>query len=412
MTTPFVLGVNYWPRRKAMNWWKQFDADEVREEFDIIASVGMNVVRIFLLWDDWMPTPTTVDAACLDNLGTVLDIAAERNLGLDITFFTGHMSGPNWAPGWMLSDEVPFPVPALSSHQRQVISGGQEVHTNYRNFFNDPLVIDAAKLLLHTVVDRYEDHAGVWMWNLGNEPDLFAWPADHAQGQAWVREMTALIKALDPIHPVTCGLHMDSVVQNNGLRPNEVFAETDVAVIHGYPMYAGWSRQPLDPDFVPYACALVSAFCGKPTLAEEWGGCTTDQAQSEVWEWEGYNRTHKQFMASEADFADYVGKVLPNLLEVGSTGALLWCFADYVPELWDSPPCDYQRHERFFGLVRPDGSLKPHADVIRAFAATNPTVQPATRTVTLDVTPDAYFDAPLEHSSRLYRDYIARYEGE
>jgi len=30
---------------------------------------------------------------------------------------------------------------------------------------------------------------------------------------------------------------------------NEVYAETDVAVMHGYPMYAeGWSMSDLDPD--------------------------------------------------------------------------------------------------------------------------------------------------------------------
>ena len=31
--TDFTLGVNYWPRRKAMYWWTDFDAGEVREEF-------------------------------------------------------------------------------------------------------------------------------------------------------------------------------------------------------------------------------------------------------------------------------------------------------------------------------------------------------------------------------------------
>ncbi len=32
MTDPFILGVNYWPRKKAMYWWSDFDAGEVREE--------------------------------------------------------------------------------------------------------------------------------------------------------------------------------------------------------------------------------------------------------------------------------------------------------------------------------------------------------------------------------------------
>ena len=80
----------------------------------------------------------------------------------------------------------------------------------------------------------------------------------------------------------------------------------------------------------------------------------------------GEHRT--QFMASEDDFAAYMAAVLPKLVEVGATGAMTWCFADYVPELWDRPPCDEFKHERFFGLVRPDGSLKPHAKAIRDFA--------------------------------------------
>ena len=26
---PFVLGVNYWPRKKTMAWWANFEEDEV-----------------------------------------------------------------------------------------------------------------------------------------------------------------------------------------------------------------------------------------------------------------------------------------------------------------------------------------------------------------------------------------------
>ena len=54
---PFVLGVNYWPRRKAMAWWSEFDAGEGREEFTLIRELGLRLVRIFLLWDDWQPAP-------------------------------------------------------------------------------------------------------------------------------------------------------------------------------------------------------------------------------------------------------------------------------------------------------------------------------------------------------------------
>ena len=108
MTEPFILGVNYWPRKKAMYWWSDFDAGEVREEFAIIHELGLSLVRIFLLWDDFQPTPNEVSLSSLKNLATVCDIAADLQLKLGITFFTGHMSGPNWAPRWMLQIIILF----------------------------------------------------------------------------------------------------------------------------------------------------------------------------------------------------------------------------------------------------------------------------------------------------------------
>jgi endo-1,4-beta-mannosidase len=408
MAQPFTLGVNYWPRRKAMSWWSQFDAAEVRDEFAIIAGIGMNVVRFFLLWDDFQPTPDRVSPEALKNLETVCDIAADRNLGIDLTFFTGHMSGPNWAPRWLLDKEAPHPSP----HVRQVVSGGQIVAGSYRNQYTDPTALEAERLLLRTVVGRLKDHPAIWLWNLGNEPDLFAWPQNADQGRAWVKEMTGLIKSIDPRHPVTCGLHIASLQEDNGLRIHDVYSETDIAVMHAYPMYLPWARHNLDPDLVPFTCALTSALCGKPTLMEEWGGCTALPGQdSYLWEWTAYGQPRQQFMASEEEFAAYVEAVLPKLVEVGSTGAMLWCFADYVEDLWDQPPCLESRHERFFGLVRRDGSLKPHAEVIRRFAATGPVVneQPA-RQVILDISAEEYYSAPGQHIVRLYEQYISQYE--
>jgi endo-1,4-beta-mannosidase len=403
---PFVLGVNYWPRTKAMYWWRDFDAREVAQDFALIASLGMTVVRIFLLWDDWQPSPDSVSADCLNNLRTVCDLAAQHRLKLNITFFTGHMSGPNWAPTWLLDDAATYPSP----HVRQLVSGAQVVARSYRNPFSDPVAREAARLLLCTVVDALKTHPAIWLWNLGNEPDLFAWPESAAAGRAWVREMTQLIKTLDPQHPVTCGLHVASLLEDNHLRVPDVFAETDVAVMHAYPMYLPIAREPLDPDLVPFSCALVTALCGKPTLMEEWGGCTTTPGKpSEVWEWVAYGQLRRQFMASEDDLAAYVTAVLPKLLQVGASGALLWCFADYHEALWDKPPCDEARHERFFGLVRPDGSLKPHAEALRAFAATHPTVQPANYALPADAAVD-YYARPAERFAELYQAYLKQYD--
>lgn len=410
MSQPFTLGVNYWPRRKAMYWWSQFDAGEVREEFAIIKEIGMTVVRLFLLWDDFQPDPNSVNTEAVNNLVKVADIAVENGLGLDVTFFTGHMSGPNWSPRWLLGGDLP---PAAHSHWlRDVVSEGKLTDKGYRNMFHDEQAIKAERLLLQTVVGALKDHPAVWMWNLGNEPDLFAWPNSSDEGAAWVKEMVTLIKSIDPKRPVTIGLHGDGIHRDNGLRVDKVYAQTDVAVMHSYPMYSDWARKPLDPDYVPFTCAITAALAGKPVLMEEFGGCTALPGEaSYMMKWKETNgRDREQFMASEEDFAEFLSLTIPKLQHSGATGAMLWCYADYIPELWNVPPCQNAVHERFFGLVRPDGSLKPHAKVIQEFAKTKPMVQPIPEYAKINITADEFYKEPLGNLVDLYAEYLRKME--
>ncbi|OGO50301.1 MAG: hypothetical protein A2W37_09865 [Chloroflexi bacterium RBG_16_63_12] len=274
------------------------------------------------------------------------------------------------------------------------------------------MALAAEKLQLQTVVGAYKDHPAMWMWNLGNEPDLFDWPQSPEAGREWVKEMVAAIRTLDAQRPITCGLHAASLSEHNNLRIDQVYSETDVAVMHSYPMYTPLARHPLDPDFVPFTCALTAALCGKPVLMEEFGGCTAPPGEpSQTWKWRAYGRPRAQFMASEEDLAEFLRQSLPRLVEVGAQGALVWCFADYAPELWDRPPCDQSRHERFFGLVRPDGSLKPHAQVLKQFAAARPVIRPIPEFARLAVNPDEFYDtavAPSAHLPALYQAYLSQ----
>ncbi|MFC1936471.1 glycoside hydrolase family 2 TIM barrel-domain containing protein [Chloroflexota bacterium] len=404
---PFVLGVNYWPRRKAMYWWGDFDPGEVDEEFALIAELGLNVVRMFLLWDDFQPEPSDVSEEALSNLVVVADTAAKYNLGLDVTFFTGHMSGPNWAPGWLLGGQLP-----PKEWGRQVVSGGKVVMEGYRNMFHDPVALGAQKILIERVVKRLKDHSGIWMWNLGNEPDLFAWPDTFKDGRGWTREMRDLIRQIDPVHPVTCGLHGDSLYRDNGLRIDQIFAETDVAVMHSYSIYTDWLEDPLDPDFAAFSCALTAALCGKPVLMEEFGGCTAQPGEpTHTIEWDSLGRKRKQLMVSEEDLAEFIRLSLQRLVETGATGAIVWCFADYIPELWDKPPCVEARHERFFGLVRPDGSLKPHAKELQKFADRKPVIQAMPDYARFAVDPDDYYEFPLIKIKEFYEKFKTGTEG-
>jgi len=401
MTEPFILGVNYWPRRKAMGWWRDFDPGEARDEFALIRDLGLRAVRLFLLWDDFQPQADQVAPTALARLVQVADLAAEHELRLDVTFFTGHMSGSNWAPGWLLDERLP--PPAASG---PVVSGGRVVASGYRNPYVDAQALRAERLLIRTVVGALRDHPAIWLWNLGNEPDVFALPPDAESGPRWVRTMTAAIRDVDDRHLVTCGLHLANLVADNGLRIDRIFETADLATAHPYPLYTDWANGPLDPDFAPFCSAVTASLAGRPVLVEEFGACTTSPGQpSRVRTWMAAGTERRQFMASEEAAAEYIAAVLPRLVEVGALGALIWCFADYHRSLWERPPFQDARHERFFGLIRPDGSLKPHALILRDFAATHPVVQPAPAHARMTIDPDTFYRDPMAHLPGLYRQF-------
>ena len=227
-TERFPLEVNYRPRRKVMYWWKQFDAGEVRDEFTRVRAVGCDVVPIFLFWEDFQPDPESVDGTALAHLEVVADASRDAGTGLDVTFFTGHVSGPNWVPTWLLGGDT-FPAPGI----RQVVLGvAKVVPGHYRNLFTDPVAITASRLLLTAVVTTRRRHPAIRCWNLGNEPDLFSWPPDHLTGGVWVRQMADTIKSVDDVQPVTFILHVDNLQYTNRLSVPDVFIETDFAVLY------------------------------------------------------------------------------------------------------------------------------------------------------------------------------------
>lgn len=397
---PFLFGVNYWPRRKAMYWWKDFDAAEVREEFALIRDVGIGYVRFFMLWEDFQPTPETVSPEALKNLHTVADIAAEFGLKLEPTLFTGHMSGPNWAPTWLMSDKPAVPG------WRPVISGGAVDPRQIYNVYVTPWVVEAEERMVRAIVSELKGHPAVWAYSLGNEPDLFCHPPTHEDGKAWVKRIVDVIQDVEPDRPVTIGLHTASIEGEVGLRVNDLAEVTDFSVMHGYSIYAPWAKTPLDTDVVPFANALTAALAGRPCLFEEYGLCTAWPGQpSHYEEYPRIGQMTKQYFPSEEAGAEYYYHVMRKLHKTGALGAFGWCFADYVESLWDKPPCNEFIHERFFGLVRPDGSLKEIAKVIREFAATKPVIQPQSHKLDLGVTPEGYYANPGGNLRRLFKGF-------
>ena len=105
------------------------------------------------------------------------------------------------------------------------------------------------------------------------------------------------------------GLCTSSLVSDSGLRVHDIFGETDLAVMHGYPMYESWARSPLDSEFVPFITALTHALSGKPTLMEELGGPTAEPGKDSGFiTFNQLGMETRQFMASDEDLAEHLGQ--------------------------------------------------------------------------------------------------------
>jgi hypothetical protein len=89
-----VLGTNYFPRNSGPYMWKDdfFSIEEISNDFRLCKmELGFDVIRIFLIWEDFMPTASAVSESAVEKLVQVANAADKWSLKLDITFFVGHM---------------------------------------------------------------------------------------------------------------------------------------------------------------------------------------------------------------------------------------------------------------------------------------------------------------------------------
>ena len=393
---PFRLGVNYWPARSAMGWWRRFDREEVVVDFDAIARAGMDSVRCFLRWEDFQPEPARIDRAMLGHLLTVADAASRAGLQLVPTLFTGHMSGVNWIPRWAIGGADRDP-------RFRVVAGGRVVPDGIRDWFTDEAVADAQGLMAREAAAALAGHEALWAWDLGNENSNCSVPPDHESGRRWLGRMTTAIRGADPGAAITIGLHMEDLEEDRHIGPREAAEVCDFLTMHGYPIYASWAGGRTDPDVAPFLARITRWLGGgKDVFFSEFGLPTARHGDETGSAGAGAEGT---FLVDEEEAASYTALVLGGLRRAGCTGAMLWCFADYVREIWADPPLDEAVHERSFGLWRADGSPKPAlTQVVAAAGATRLTSAPDDW---IDIDPDRYWQRPRAQLRRLYDRYRA-----
>lgn len=382
----FLLGVNYWPRRSAMYMWRRFDLGEIREDLARIKALGLDLVRFFLLWEDFQPAPDRMDPEVLRRFDAMMGAIESAGLRAMPTLFCGHMSGVNWLPAWSLNLDRPH------GRFRTITSGTTTSPFGIGDFYHDPALLDAQELFARAVGERARDHAALYGWDLGNEFSNMAEPQEPAHAAQWSARLShALHETSNGI--VTAGTHGEDVERDRHLRPSSLAKPWEIATMHGYSVYATFSRGRLDTDVVPFYAALLQAFTEKPLLFTEFGNPTCPLGATNAGSFECLN---------EDEMAHYGRTVLEKLHARGAIGAMWWCWADYDRNLSDLPPFDRAKHELHFGLIRADGSEKPAAPMLAQVAREGWHVKPTPAPIASEA---AFYSSLPGGIDALYRRY-------
>jgi endo-1,4-beta-mannosidase len=373
-----------------MYMWREHDLGEVHDDMAHIASIGFDVVRLFVLMQDFVPQPRTVATEMVKRLVAVSRSAKDAGLEIVPTLIVLNMSGRMWWPAWMI-----------------------DAHDRPASLYLDADILDAQVLLVETCAHALAGDDAIRAFDLANEIDDAQRPPTREAGARWASSLAAAVRRHASGTPVQIGAHLPSLTTVNNMRVDDLGEVCDEDVMHAYPLYSDVARSFLDPELVPFSCALTTGLSGRgrPTLMQEFGLCTAPQgALGRTITDDFLGRPRAQYLASEDEAAMYYDAVLNGLERTGAAGAYAWCYGDYDPVLFDRPPFATAVRERTFGLVRSDGSEKPAVDVFRRFRTRRDggTTQRGAVVPVLDVSAEEYYRAPAQHFARLYASWLSR----
>jgi endo-1,4-beta-mannosidase len=335
-----------------MYMWKRFDLGEIREDAAHMRALGLDLVRLFLIWEDFAPEIDRLDSSAMKNFDGAMAAFADSGLRAVPTLFCGHMSGVNWLPRWSLSESVP--------HGRfRTIAAGTQAPYGIGDFYRDDRLVRAQLLLARALGERASGNPALYAWDIGNEFSNMREPRAPEDAAYWSAALAEALRESSGA-TTTAGMHGEDFERDRHIRPSSLAQRFRFATMHGYSVYSVFSRGRLDTEVVPFLCRLVQSFARKPVLFSEFGNpeCPPNQRSAGTFA-----------CLDEQELASYAATVLARLVEIGAIGAMWWCWADYDPALASLPPFDEAPHELRFGMVRSDGTEKPVAQALARFAS-------------------------------------------
>ncbi|GAA4090407.1 glycoside hydrolase 5 family protein [Nonomuraea soli] len=327
---PVRFGANYVPSSGWFHSWLDFSADAARRDLADLAGLGLDHVRVFPIWPWIQPNRTLIRRRGIDDLLTLIDVAAEFDLSVSVDLLQGHLSSFDFLPSWILTHHG-------------------------RSLFADPGVRQGIAAYAAALSAAVAEKPNVFAITLGNEVNNL-WPANATTpeiSRQWAAELIGTVREHAPRLLALHSLY-DATWYDPGhpFHPADNTDLGDLTTVHSW-VFNGVSAVdgPLGPATVTHADYLV-----------ELAAATSTDPARQVW--------LQEVGAPRPDIgADEAAPFTRALLEsVGANPALWgvtwWCSHDLDRSLADFPDREYD-----LGLFTVEHEAKPAAKELAAYLA-------------------------------------------
>ncbi len=376
------FGVNYTPSAGWFHSWLDFSPADVRRDFAALAGLGLDHVRVLPLWPHIQPNRGLIRPQALRDVATVVDIAGEFGLDVNVDALQGHLSSFDFVPAW------------LESWHR-------------RNMFTDPAVVGSLADYVRALTEAVADRPNLMGVTLGNEVNQFAHaphptphPVSPAGADAWLRKLTEAARQAAPAGTLITHAMYDAAWYDDAqpFGPRHAVTHGDETVVHSWvfngtaQIHGGMGTGSV--RHAEYLCKLAAAWhtdADRPVWLQEVGAPTN--------------------VVDPADTPAFLAETVRHAAAVaGVSGITWWCSHDVSRDLLDFPELEYD-----LGLFTAAGALKPTGarfrDTIAELKSAAVTPEPVAEAIVLDDFAPGH-RAATSPSGAFHRAWLARVTGD
>jgi endo-1,4-beta-mannosidase len=354
----YPIGFNYWPRDMAVKLWSKYNPTAIENEFRIMHEMGINCIRMFILWEDLSPELNKVNEEFLSKFDHFHQMATKYEVTLTPTLFIGHMSGQDWMSPWfyVTDQQVKEGVP----YQEIALPPQKQKKGKIRDIYRDEEVFRQANLQLEALLPKYKDSTTIIAWDLSNENQYMMRPKTPEDGANYIQKLYNRMKELDPNHPITLGMgKMSEVTGFHSFGPHGINNYLDFYSVHTYwVFYYAHILRTLD-FYISYKPGFDIRFAqlsGIPVQFQEFGLSNRTLA--------AYRKpTQIKLMSGY-----YENAIWSAWVNGAKAGILSWDFTDFADELITTEPYNHKPAEMTFGNLDNQYHIKPSGLQIQRFA--------------------------------------------